>query len=148
MAKASRDFEELLDALNRHGVKYVIVGGYALALHGLARFTKDLDVFFNAEPDNAMSLFAAVTDFIGDIGLGVEDFEDREAVIQIGFEPVRIDFVASIDGVTFKEAWKNRILAKFGDVDANFISLADLIKNKSSTGREQDALDAKELKKL
>jgi hypothetical protein len=126
----------------------VIVGGYALAMHGLARFTKDLDVFFNAEPGNAESLLAAVTDFIGDIGLKAEDFEDREAIIQIGIEPVRVDFVASIDGVTFEEAWKNRVHAKYGDIDANFISLADLIKNKSSTGREQDTLDVKELKKL
>jgi predicted nucleotidyltransferase len=146
VANASRDFEELLDALNSHGVRHVIVGGYALALHGLARFTKDLDIFFDAESGNAKNLLAAVTEFIGDIGLKAEDFENREAVIQIGFEPVRVDFVGSIDGVTFEEVWQNRVQAKFGDVDANFISLPDLIKNKSSTGREQDALDVKRLK--
>lgn len=147
MAKVSRDFEELLDALNRWGVEYLIVGGYALALHGLPRFTKDLDIFFRTEPGNAKNLFSAVNEFIGDIGLTSEDFEDTEAVIQIGFEPGRIDFIATIDGVSFKEAWKNRVQAKFGEVVANYISLADLIKNKSSTGREQDALDAKNLKK-
>jgi hypothetical protein len=147
MAKASRDFEELLDALNSWGVEYLIVGGYALALHGLPRFTKDLDVFFRVEPGNAKNLFSAVNEFIGDIGLRAEDFEDTEAVIQIGFEPIRIDFIATIDGVTFEEAWKNRVQAKFGDAEANFISRADLIKNKSSTGREQDALDVKSLKR-
>ena len=147
MAKASRDFEELLDALNRRGVEYLIVGGYALALHGLPRFTKDLDIFFRAEPGNAKNLFSAVNEFIGDIGLKAGDFEDSEAVIQIGFEPVRIDFIAAIDGVTFEEAWKNRVKAKFSDVEANFISLSDLIKNKSATGRAQDALDVESLKK-
>ncbi len=147
MAKTSKDFEELLDVLNRWDVEYLIVGGYALALHGLPRFTKDLDIFFNAQQSNAEKIFAAAEEFIGDIGLKVEDFTDREAVIQIGFEPVRIDFVATIDGVTFEAAWKNRVHAKFGDVEANFISLADLIKNKSATGREQDALDVKNLKR-
>ena len=137
MAKVSKDFEELLDALNKQDVEYLIVGGYALALHGLARFTKDLDIFFNATSGNAESLLMAVKDFIGDVGLEAADFEDREAVIQIGFEPVRVDFVASIDGVTFEEAWKNRVQAKFGSIEASFISLADLIKNKSSTGRKE-----------
>ena len=148
MANASKDFEELLEALNKWSVEYLIVGGYALAIHGFARFTKDLDIFFNTETRNAKNLYSAVKEFIGEIGLKIEDFTDKDAVIQIGYEPVRVDLIASIDGVTFNKAWKNKIKAKFGTADAYFISKADLIKNKSATGREQDALDVKNLKSM
>ena len=141
------NLKELLCALNDHGVKYLIVGGYAFGVHAEPRATKDLDIFFKSDEENSQKLFRALTQYGASLaGLAPSDFRDG-TTFQIGQPPTRIDILQQIDGIVFDEAWKNRIEGILdGQIRAAVISRGDLIKNKLATGREQDLLDAKKLR--
>lgn len=103
------DFKDLFAALNDAGVRFLLVGGYALAHHGHPRFTRDLGVWVEAEPENAARVFAALGAFGAPLeDLGREDLEREGLIFQIGVAPNRIDIVTSIDGVTFGEVWGAR----------------------------------------
>lgn len=145
----TKDFKDLLRALNANAAQYLIVGGYALAVHLIPRATKDLDLFIRSNPENATAVYRALAQFGAPLkGMTEADFVDG-TVFQIGQEPDRIDILQRIDGVTFEEAWANRIEGKIdGEVPASVISRDDLIRNKLATGREQDLLDVKKLKAL
>lgn len=140
------DFEELLRLLEKHSVRYLIVGGYAVAFHGYPRFTKDIDIFYNNSPENVQSLVEALIDF----GFTEEDlssarFTETGSIITFGVEPVRVDMINSIAGVAFEKAWANRVRGTYGKTEVSFIGRADLIANKSSTGRLQDQADCGKL---
>ncbi len=143
------DFKDLLRAFNANAVKYLIVGGHALGVHLLPRTTKDLDLFIRSDPENAKAAFRALAQFGAPlVGMSPADFADG-TTFQIGQEPDRIDILQRIDGVTFDEAWANRIEGKIdGEVLASVISRDDLIRNKLASGREQDLLDVKKLRAL
>ena len=146
--RIERDYEELLRLLNRHEVKYCIVGAYAVAFYGKARFTKDMDVLVEASPENGKRLVKALSDFgFENSGLTAQDFTERGSIIQLGYEPVRVDIITSIAGVTFDEAWGNRVTGNYGDEQVFFIGLEELIKSKEMTGRKQDAVDVEVLRK-
>lgn len=142
-----KDLKELLRAFNDHGVKYLIVGGYAFGVHAEPRATKDLDIFIRSDEDNSKAVFRAFVQYGAPIdGLSPADFLDG-STFQIGQPPARIDILQRIDGVTFDEAWKNRIEGLIdGEVRTAVISRDDLIRNKLASGREQDILDAKMLR--
>jgi hypothetical protein len=148
-AMMTKDFKDLLRALNANAAQYLIVGGYALAVHLIPRATKDLDLFIRSNPENATAVYRALAQFGAPLkGMTEADFVDG-TVFQIGQEPDRIDILQHIDGVTFDEAWANRIEGKIdGEVAASVISRDDLIRNKLASGREQDLLDAKKLRAL
>lgn len=141
------DLKELLRAFNDHGVKYLIVGGYAFGVHAEPRATKDLDVFIRADEENSRAVFRALAQYGAPLkGLTPSDFMDG-TTFQIGQPPARIDILQHIDGITFDAAWKNRIEGLVdGQVRAAVISRDDLIRNKLAAGREQDILDAKMLR--
>jgi len=143
MAEAPRDFVELFRCLNAHRVEYLIVGGYAVAFHGYPRFTGDLDLFVSPETRNAERMLEALEDF-GFAGLGIDaaDFSNPELLISLGYPPERVDIVSSIDGVPWESAWEHRFPGSFGGAETFFISREDLIRNKRSSGRPQDLLDA------
>ncbi len=144
----NRDFRDLFAELNAAGAEYLLVGGYALAVHGLPRFTKDLDVWVRASPDNARRVHAALERFGAPMGeLGVRDLESEGIVFQIGIPPNRIDVLTAIDGVSFSGAWAERVPAPYGDVAVTVISRRHLVQNKRATGRPQDALDADALER-
>jgi hypothetical protein len=145
----TKDFKDLLRALNANAAEYLIVGGYALAVHLIPRMTKDLDLFIRSDPKNAQAVFRALAQFGAPLkGMTEADFVDG-TVFQVGQEPDRIDILQRIDGVTFDEAWANRIEGKIdGEVPASVISRDDLIRNKMASGRDQDLLDVKKLKAL
>jgi hypothetical protein len=140
------DFEDFLRLLEAHRVEYMIVGGYAVAFHGFPRFTKDLDIYFNAATENVQRLRQTLIDF----GFR-EDSVQSEAlaalgnVIVIGAAPVRIDLVNRIDGVTFDEAKLNVERGKYSDIEVSFIGREDLLRNKRSTLRAKDKADVEEL---
>jgi predicted nucleotidyltransferase len=142
-----RDLKELLRALNDHGVKYLIVGGYAFGVHAEPRATRDLDIFIRSDEDNSKAVFRALAQYGVPLdGLSPADFLDG-STFQIGQPPARIDILQRIDGVTFDEAWKNRMEGLIdGEVRIAVISRDDLIRNKLACGREQDLLDAKQLR--
>jgi hypothetical protein len=140
--KVERDYEEFLELLNVHDVKYCIVGAFALAFHARPRYTKDLDIFINPTPDNASKVIRVLKEFgFEDINLTEKDFEKEDQVIQLGYEPVRIDLLTSITGCTFNEVWENKVVSKYGSTRVNFIGKRELIKNKRSSGRKQDLAD-------
>ena len=144
-----RDLKELLLALNAHEVEYLVVGGYAVGAHSEPRATKDLDIFIRADEKNSVSLFRALVAFGAPLlGLTPNDFKgDSSSFFQIGVPPNRIDILQSIDGVSFDEAWKDRIEGIVdGNVPAHFISREHLIQNKLASGRRQDLADVEALR--
>lgn len=146
--ETSKDFEELFELLNRNNVRYLVVGGYAYAVHAEPRYTKDLDIFFERSRKNAEKIRDTLKEFgMGSLGLTVDDFLKPGRMIQIGYEPLRIDLINEIDGVSFNEAWENKIESNYGQQSIFVIGKADLIKNKKASGREQDLLDAGNLEK-
>ncbi len=145
---ASRDYEEFIVALNAHGVRYLIVGAHAVALHARPRATLDLDVLVERTPANSRRLIKALTDFFDGVALGytAEEVADPRWVLQIGVAPMRIDLLPSIPGVAkFTAAWKKRVQAKFGSIPAAFIGRDDLIAAKRAAGRLQDRADLRSL---
>lgn len=142
----SKDFKEFVTLLNAHAVEYLIVGGYAVALHGRPRNTGDLDVWLNPAPDNSNRLMRALGDFgFGDLGLASEDFSLPDQVVQLGYPPFRIDLLTGIDGVAFADAWPRRECVTHDGILLNFIGLDDLKANKRASGRPRDLDDLENL---
>jgi hypothetical protein len=138
------DYEELLKYFNKHKVKYSIVGAFALAFHALPRYTKDMDVLVEASFENGKKIIAALHDFgFGSMRLAPEDFAEERQIIQLGYEPVRIDLLTSIEGCSFAEVWKNKKVGGYGRTKVNFIGLNELLKNKQAANRPQDQVDVK-----
>ena len=143
------DFRDLFAALNEAGAKYLLVGGYALAYHSHPRYTRDLDVWVEPTDSNARAVLAALGAFGAPLGeLRASDLMGADVVFQIGVPPNRIDVVTGIDGLTFAEAWPNRLRATFGDQAISVIGRQDLVRNKRASGRPQDLLDAETLETL
>jgi len=140
------DFSEFVALLARHDVRYMIVGGYALAAHGLPRATGDLDAWVWTDADNASRLLAALDDFgFGGIGIAHADLTSPDCVVQLGYPPYRIDLLTRITGVDFDEAWSRHIDVVLAGVIVPFIGREDLIANKRATGRPQDVADVQRL---
>jgi hypothetical protein len=124
----------------------MIVGGYAVAFHGYPRFTKAIDVFFDARVDNVARLRAALTDFgFEEDHVPETSFTTIGNILTFGIAPTRVDLLNSIDGVCYADARPNLVRGKYGTVDVNFIGRADLDQNKKSTSRSQDTVDVQEL---
>ncbi len=142
----SRDLKELLELFRSHGVECVIVGAHALALHGLPRFTADLDLLLNRNRENAEKVLNALSDFgFGDIGLSSEDFLAPDQVIQLGNPPNRIDLLTSISGVDWDSAASGALEGSFGDTPVRFLGREELIVNKRASGRLKDLADLEAL---
>ena len=140
--KFPKDFHEFLQLLAVHCVDYVIVGGYAVARHGYPRFTGDLDVLVRPTPENAAHLVNALADFgFGTLDITIRDFICPGRVVQLGVPPLRIDLITSIDGVDNDVIFKHRVVDQDQDLSVSFISCADLIKNKTASGRPKDIAD-------
>jgi hypothetical protein len=143
------DFRDLFAALNAAEAEFLVVGGYALAVHGVPRFTKDLDIWIRANDQNAQRVWTALDTFGAPFGdLKLSDLSSPGIIFQMGMPPNRIDIITGIDGVTFSEAWEHRIASAYGDQSVMVIGLNELIRNKESTGRPQDTLDAQTLRQI
>jgi hypothetical protein len=137
------DFKDLFAALNAEGAEYLLVGGYAMAVHDAPRFTKDLEVWVNPSASNPPRVHAALRRFGASLGeLTMEDLATPGIVFQIGVQPNRIDLLTTIDGVTFEEAWPDRLESTYGAEPVHVIGRRHLVQSKRSTGRAQDQLDA------
>ena len=137
------DFEEFLLLLEEKQVEYMIVGGYAVAFHGYPRFTKDIDIFFDASPDNVARLQEALIAFgFEREALPDEAFTRKDALLIFGSPPTRVDLLNFIDGVSFADARPNAVRGRYGAAEVSFIGRADLIRNKRATPRAQDKVDA------
>ena len=128
--------------LNYHKVKYCIVGAYAVAFHKRPKYTKDIDILVEPSILNAKKIIQVLIDFgFESLKLTEEDFTKHGNIIQLGYEPIRVDFLTSITGVSFLDVWKNKSTGKYGKENVFFIGKKELIKNKQQTGRKQDLID-------
>ncbi len=138
----NQDFVDLLRAFGAHDVRFLIVGAYALALHGRPRATGDLDVWIDATPANASRVIAALAEFGAPLDqIDEADFSRPGVVYQIGVAPGRIDILTQLTGLTFEEAWPGRVRHPLGDVQADFIGREAFVRNKRATGRAKDLGD-------
>ncbi|HEY8078147.1 MAG TPA: nucleotidyl transferase AbiEii/AbiGii toxin family protein [Labilithrix sp.] len=136
------DWSEFLCSLIAHRVRFVIVGGHAVAMHGEPRFTEDLDVFVQPSLANARRLRKALVDFgFGAVAPAVEDLARPDKVLMLGRKPQRIDILTGIDGVSFAAAWASRVEADFERRPLYVIGRAALMRNKRAAGREKDLGD-------
>jgi hypothetical protein len=140
------DCGDLLRAFNEEGVRYLIVGAHAFAVHAEPRLTKDFDVWVEPDAENAGRVWRALVRFGAPLhGVRAEDFAKAGIIFQIGVQPNRIDVLTSITGVRFGTAWKNRVRTRTMGFVVSVLSLADLIRNKKAAGRPQDLLDVQTL---
>ena len=142
----NQDFKEFIESLNVNQVRYLVVGGYAVALHGRPRYTKDLDVWVECSTENAPALLQALEQFgFGSLGLTADDFLVPDQVVQLGYPPHRIDILVGISGVEFADCYPQRVEVELDGVEVNFIDLENLKKNKKASGRLQDLADLENL---
>lgn len=143
------DFKEWLHLLTEKKVEYLLVGGYAVALHGIPRTTGDMDIWINNTQKNVEIVLECLKEFgFSSINLEVADLLKPYAIVQLGYPPVRIDIITDIDGIDFNTAYRNRIILNQDGVSISLISLNDLILNKKSSGRDIDNVDVKKLIQL
>jgi hypothetical protein len=136
------DFVDLLRAFAAADVRFLIVGAYALALHGRPRATGDLDVWIDATADNAAKVMRALASFGAPLtDVSADDFSRPGVTYQIGVAPGRIDILTELTGLTFAEAWPHRMRRPFGEIEVNFIGREAFIRNKRATGRAKDLGD-------
>jgi hypothetical protein len=146
-----QDYKDLLSAFNAHGVRYLIVGAYAVIFHAQPRFTKDIDLFIQADPANAQAAYAALAAFGAPLeGIRPEDFAERGSFFRFGRDPHGFDILPEIPGVDFDAAWERRVegvIDPESGLKAFFISAPDLIASKLAAGRAQDLADAEAIRK-
>lgn len=146
--KVEKDYEEFLGSLNRHNVKYCIIGAYAVAFYAKPRYTKDIDILVEPSKDNARSILKALDEFgFGEVGVSVEDLTLEGNILQLGYEPLRIDLLNKLEGFEFQDIWRNRVIGGYGSEKVYFIGLDDLIENKKMSGRPSDKIDLALLEK-
>jgi hypothetical protein len=142
----NRDFREFVESLNGHDVRYLVVGGYAVAFHGHPRYTKDLDVWVEPTESNAANMMSALAQFgFASIDLTAEDFLKPTQVIQLGYPPNRIDILMQLEGVDFESCYGSRVELEIEGTRVPFIDLVNLRKNKKAVGRYQDLADLENL---
>ena len=146
-----QDYKDLLSAFHSHGVKYLVVGGFAVIYHSQPRFTNDIDLFIKADPENAKATHAALAEFGAPLqGVTPEDFTDRNSFFRFGREPKGIDILPAIPGVDFDAAWERRVETTVDPdtgLKAFFISRDDLIAAKLAAARPQDLADVDAIRK-
>ena len=146
----SPDFLDLLAALVRAEARFLVVGAHAMAAHGVPRATGDLDVWVQADPENAARVWDALLQFgapVRTLGLSEADLTAPGVVFQMGEPPVRIDLLTSITGVDFDHAWSTRSVYRVGTLDVPFLGRTALLDNKRATGRTKDLADVEILER-
>ena len=141
----------MVSALKAAGARFLIVGAYAMAAHGVPRATGDLDIWVDPTAENAPRVFEALAQFgapLRAMGVSVQDFVTPGVVCQIGLPPRRIDVTTIIDGVTFDEAWSMRLEGALGPVRLGYIGREALMRNKEAAGRRKDMADLEALKSV
>jgi hypothetical protein len=142
------DFADLLDALTGTGARFLVVGAHALAVHGVPRATGDLDIWIETSADNAERVWRALTIFgapVESLKMTAEDFSRPDMIVQVGLPPRRIDLLTGVSGLTFADAWEDRVIQKVGSVAVPFLGRSSLVRNKRATGRLKDLADLEAL---
>lgn len=142
----NEDFRDLLRLLNSKNVRYLLIGGYAVVVHGHPRLTHDLDIVIAADTENVSKCIEALREFgFGGPNLKPQVFAEPKSVVRMGVAPVKIEILNYLEGVDFDAAYRRRERRPAEDIEFDVISLEDLISNKRAVGRDQDILDVKKL---
>jgi hypothetical protein len=144
----TQDYKDIIELFNKHEVKFLIAGAYAMSKVGYSRSTYDIDLWIEKTKQNAINIYSALEEFGVPFSINPDDFLIPNSVLQIGVEPNRIDILTDIDGLDFRDAWKNRQIAKFDNLTAFTLEINDLIKNKEASSRPKDKLDLIQLQEL
>lgn len=143
-----QDFRDLLASLLQAQARFLVVGAHALSVHGVPRATVDLDVWIDRSPENAKRVWLGLATFgapLESFQIHESDFARPDMVAQFGLPPWRIDILTGVSGVTFEEAWSDRVDADFDGVLVPFIGKAAFIRNKRASGRLKDLADIESL---
>lgn len=141
-------FKEFIELLEENRVKFLIVGGYAVAMHGYPRYTGDLDIFIAIENQSAYGALKTFRDFgFTDLEIEETDFLKEDMIVEIGREPLKIQVMTGISGVTFEECYREKVIVEVDELSVPFISYDKIVINKSSTKRSKDKVDVEELVK-
>jgi hypothetical protein len=145
--KLHPDFKEFIQLLNKHNVEYLIIGGYAVAVHGYVRATGDIDIWIKISVENAEKIVQVLKDFgFSSLKLTPEDFQKENIIIQFGVPPYRIDILTSPEGLNFDECFADRFEQTSDDgTICKFIDKQNLLKNKKIVGRSKDIDDIENL---
>ena len=144
--RLNRDFHELFECFARNDVRYLIIGGWALAAHGVQRMTEDIDVWVLPDSANASAVMEALREFgFGETDLVEDDFMAPDTVIQLGYPPNRVDILTTPSCVSFDSCWDGRIEVQLDGLIVPFIGLEGLKANKRAVGRLQDLADLEAL---
>lgn len=145
------DFEDFVACLGAERCDFLVIGAHALAAHGVARATGDLDILVRADAANAQRVYRALVSFGAPLAahqVRVEDFASPGTVYQMGLPPRRIDVLTSISGVSFDEASVDFVVATLGRERVRCIGLDAMIRNKRASARPKDLADAAALEAL
>ena len=142
------DYKDMLQILLDKGVKFLLVGAYAMGAHGYPRATGDIDIWVEPTAENSTRVYRSVAAFGAPLHeIDEATFAKPDVVFQIGVAPRRIDIITTISGVGFDDAYQQRQIVEIEDLSIPILSLGNLIKNKRATGRDKDRLDADQLDK-
>ncbi|MEA5451096.1 DUF6036 family nucleotidyltransferase [Leptolyngbya sp. CCNP1308] len=142
----NQDFKEFVQSLNDNQVRYLVIGGYAVAFHGYPRYTKDIDIWIEMTPENAANMLKALEQFgFAALNLQATDFLTPDQVIQLGYPPSHIDLITTPNGVDFATCFASRLEMVLDEIAVNFIDLENLKLNKRASGRLQDLADLENL---
>jgi len=147
--RVEKDYEDLLRLFNKNKIRYCVIGAYALAFYAKPRYTKDIDILIDPDIKNAEKIAKALGEFgFESCKLSAKDFAKKGRIVQLGYEPVRIDIITSIRQISFKDIWKNKKRGAYGKEKIFFIGFEDLIKTKKLSNRKQDQADLEILKRI
>lgn len=142
------DFREFIQAMNNHDVEYILVGGYAVILHGYRRVTGNMDIWVNRTKENYLKLAHAFQEF----GLPIFDMTeskfldtDTADVFSYGRPPVSIDIITKLKGVNFDDAYPQAQVFNEEGLMIRFLHLNNLIEAKKAAGRHKDLDDIEKL---
>ena len=142
------DFKEFLKLLRARDVKYLLIGAYAVGLHGYVRSTNDIDFWVAMTPDNAERVVGVLKEFGFDVpALSPDLFLKRNQIVRMGVEPVRIEVMTTISGVEFDDCYPKRVETTLDDLPVSVINLRDLRINKEASGRLKDLADLENMPK-
>jgi len=142
-------YKDILSILSEKKVKFLLVGAYAMAVHGYPRSTMDIDLLVMPNAENALLVLQALVDFGAPTeDISVDDLQKEGLIFQIGVAPCRIDILTSIDGIKFEDAFARSEIVEIEGISVHVLSIPDLIKNKRATGRTKDLADAEMLENI
>jgi len=125
-------FREFIELLEKHGVSYLVMDGYAVGYHGFPRYTGDLDIFIGISKENSKKIMEVFSEFgVPDLTISEKDFLEEEIVVEIGREPLKIQVLTGIDGMTFGECLNSKVYFDAGEeLNVPFIGFEELLENK------------------